>query len=111
VGSGLRVTDKVCRQPYLTAYRHPLSPDGRRVLAQAAGGVGIVTAATGTLTATVTATDGGWPAMPVWIDNMTFVVPEKDHILYVDVADPAHPGQLPGPSTSERWLVVARVGG
>lgn len=51
------------------------------------------------------------PAMPVWIDNMTFVVPEKDHILYVDVTDPAHPGQLPGPSTSERWLVVARVGG
>jgi hypothetical protein len=101
----------VCGQPYLSLGRHPLSPGGRRILAQVDRGIGIADATTGALITKVPAADGVWPAEPVWVDADTFVVAGKDRILYVDAADPAHSRELPGPSTSERWLVVARVGG
>lgn len=108
---GLRTISKVCGQPYLSAYRHGLSPDGTRFLAQAPGGVGIAASATGALTATVAVAQGGWPAEPTWLDNNTFVVPDDGHILSVDATDPAHPRQLPAPSTTEHWFVVARPTG
>jgi hypothetical protein len=51
-----------------------------------------------------------WPAEPVWVDDRTFVVAGNDRLLYVNVADPTHPRELPVPSTSERWMVVAPAG-
>jgi hypothetical protein len=109
--NGLRPGRKACGQQYLSGYRHGLSPDGSRFLVQTARGVGMVDAAIGELYATIPAASGGLPAEPTWVDSKTFVVPEDGHLLYVDVADPARPRQQPAPSTSERWLVVARAGG
>ncbi|MGC9667919.1 hypothetical protein ACNTMW_15350 [Planosporangium sp. 12N6] len=109
--AGFTVVDRVCGQPYLSVDWHAVSPDGRRFLALVEQEVGIADAATGVLVARVPATNGMWPAVPVWVDSGTFVVAGDNRLLEVDVADPGHPRELPVPSTSERWLVVARAGG
>jgi hypothetical protein len=109
--AGFTIVQRQCGQPYLSLGRHPLSPDGRRILGRVDQGIGIADAATGALITKVPAAEGVWPAEPIWVDAATFVIAEKDRLLYVDAADPTHPRELPAPSTSEPWLVVARVGG
>jgi hypothetical protein len=108
--AGFTIVQRVCGQPYLSLGRRALSPDGRRILGRVDRGIGIADATTGVLITKVPAAEGAWPAEPVWVDAGTFVIAEKDRLLYVDVVDPAHPRQLPLPSTSEPWLVVAGAG-
>ncbi|GAA1805392.1 hypothetical protein HC028_03525 [Planosporangium flavigriseum] len=109
--AGLRARSKVCDQPYFAAARHGLSPDGRRILGQSAGAVAIAETATGKQVAKIAATEGVWPAEPVWVDDQTFAVATEGGIRYVDAADPARTREVPGPSTSEHWLAVALVAG
>jgi hypothetical protein len=109
--AGLRVGDKTCGQLYLSISRHGLSPDGQWILAQANRAFGIVDAMNGRLTVTGAPAEGTWWGDPVWTGRDTFAVAEEHRILYVKVTDPQHPRELPVPSTTERWLVVAQAGG
>ncbi|NJC69377.1 hypothetical protein HC031_06530 [Planosporangium thailandense] len=106
--AGLRAGDKACGQPYLSVARHGLSPDGRWVLGEANRAVGVVDTRNGRLTATSVPAEGTWWAGPVWTGRDTFAVAEESHLRYGRVTDPQHPQELPAPSTTERWLVVAR---